>query len=144
MFLLNWYKELINIRLEAEAIRINHEREKVCENCEYLKLQLEKAQLLNKELIDKLTKQETVNVVQEKVPVDLKPRNIPWNVRRQILEADDRKAAGLRKQVTEQIKVNLNPQGVIKETEIAPTDDPDVIALEREMDIISKERENAS
>lgn len=142
MFLLDWYKELLDIRRENERQRIELHKEETCESCEHLKLLLEKQQLLNQDLINKLTEKSVPEPVPAQVPVDIKPRHIPWNVKRQILEADDRKAAALQRQAAEQLKVNITPKGVVvTETEVAPPDDPDVLALEREMDLIASERE---
>lgn len=146
MFLLDWYNEFLAIRRENERIRQDLIRNNVCESCEYLKIQVEKLQNQNKELIDKLTEEPKPPAIPEQVKVDIKPRHIPWNVRRQMLESEDRRAAAVLKQVQSDIaKVNITPQGVVvTETQVAPPDDPDVIALEREMDIVAKEREDAS
>lgn len=75
-----------------------------CASCELLRVQLEKCDLERKELLNRL-----LNPIKEKeVPVDIKdlqpivPQVIPWSVRKQMLEKEDRvKAEVLRKQAEE-------------------------------------------
>ena len=79
MFLIKWYKEW------REA--------NVCESCETLKQQLEIANYEKKMLLDKLTKEpEAPLPVNKEIPVSV-PKMIPWNVRRQMLEREDREKA---------------------------------------------------
>ena len=72
------------------------EEEKICQSCETLKVQLsianhEKQELLNSllSLTKKPEEQTSTAVDYEKV----KPKMMTWNVRRQMLEAEDKKAA---------------------------------------------------
>ena len=76
-----------------------------CQTCEVLKEQLAAERILNKTLLDKLT-QEDVRVEQQvpPVPPSAMPRQIPWRVQRQMLEADDRKAAALKLQKEQELK----------------------------------------
>lgn len=120
MFLLNWYREWLEIRMERS-----------CQNCDYLKQQLEIERQFNKVLIDKLTNKpnESIPMTQPTAPV-LPPKFIPWRARKQILEQEDARAAQVMRAKQQEIS-------------IAPADDPDVKALEQEMEIIEKERTDA-
>lgn len=128
MFLLDWYREYLTIRAE-----------RVCQNCEYLKTQLEIEQQFNKVLFEKLTKQPEslpITVPETVVPA---PKHIPWQVRRQILEGQDKIAAQKLREA--QASMKSPSGGIIADTKVAPPDDPEVLALEKEMDLIAKERE---
>lgn len=133
MFLLNWYKVFLIIRRENDEMKLNLKREQVCENCEYLKNQIEIERQFNKVLFDKLTARPELEVpVQSSVPPIPMPKHIPWRVRQQQLEAESRRAAEIMRSKQNEIKES----GV----QIAPDNDPDVIALEKEMGIVEKER----
>lgn len=133
---------------EEERIRSERkEEQKICQNCEYLKLQLEKIQELNKELIDKLTNKPETPVIEQPKTEPIVPRFIPWRVRRQMLEAEDRVKAQKEREAAEALeqagitqKVQSVAVNAPSEVSVAPADDPDVIALEQEMDLIAKER----
>jgi hypothetical protein len=83
-----------------------------CQSCETLKLQLsianhEKAEMLNTILSFTKKEENTVSVAPPNYE-ELKPKMMTWNVRRQMLEAEDKKTAQLlaeqkRKSVSEQI-----------------------------------------
>lgn len=106
-----------------------------CLNCEYLKEQLDIEKQFNKVLVDKLTIHSPESVpVQTEDKELIKPRFVPWRARRQMLEAEDARAAQVMKQKQQEIKTAI----------IAPADDPDVKALEAEMEIIAKERGHAN
>lgn len=143
MFLLSWYNEFLSIRRENERLKIELRKESICESCEYLKMQIAREQELNRELMEKLTdKPEPMVIAEPKVQVPI-PKFIPWKVRKQMLEAEDRRTAQVLKDKQNEMQQalrqteNPNIQGPV----VAPDDDPDVIALEQEMDLISKERE---
>ena len=100
------------------------EAEKVCDSCETLKFQIEKLRADNDKLLSRIL--EKPEIVQERLvapepTTQLRPRQVPWIVRRQMLEAEDRKKAQLLAQAP-------TPQ---------TTDE-----LEKELDIASEERES--
>ena len=71
---------------------------KICDSCETLRVQLERANYDKNELLTRILeltapKNEVVEK-RELVPIT-QPRQIPWAVRRQMLEAEDRKKAQL-------------------------------------------------
>lgn len=103
MFLLNWYKEYLEIKAERDARKrdINF-----CAACETLKLQLAIANDERKRLIDKLLEKPEVEEVAKPNLTDFKPlpSKMNWNQRRQILEAEDRAAAKIINQKREEDK----------------------------------------
>ena len=142
MTIKEWFHHLFNPH--CEECQHNAEQMKVCLNCEYLKLELEKSQQLNRELIDKLPIRPESVIPQSLETVPVKPKFIPWHVRRQMLEAEDRVAAQKLKEVQQSIAKNVSaPSGGVQ-VQIASDDDPDVIALEKELRIVEQEREHAS
>lgn len=122
MFLLDWYREWLEIRSE-----------RTCQNCDYFKLQIESLQHRNEQLVRQLTQTDVPPVPVTETKEPLKPRFIPWRTRRQMLEAEDARAAQVMRQKQQEIKSAV----------VAPSDDPDVKALEAEMEIIEKERTDA-
>ncbi len=125
--MIHWLHKLLNPHcvecFEEHKLELS---ESHCNSCETLKEQLaianhEKNLLLNK-LLEKTNP--IINESNDKppIPVPMSPRNIPWNVRRQMLEAEDRKQAQLMKSA---------PKPITTEE------------LEKEMNIASNERENA-
>ena len=103
MFLLKWYKELLDIKYERSARKRDLE---FCSACETLKLQLAIANEERKMLISKLTdKPEVVEVHPDTSTLKpINPKHMNWNVRRQMLEAEDREAAKLMRQKKEETK----------------------------------------
>lgn len=107
MFLLDWYQQYLDIRQA-------HKVEKVCESCETLKLQLslaneEKARLLER-------------VMEKPIPIPERTeappmRNVipkgamPWRVRQQMLEREDREKARAMREVPK-------PDAVIADAEV--------------------------
>ena len=71
----------------------------ICETCEVLRSQLDESNRERKELLHKLLTKDQA----EPLPVDkeeiqpIKPQFIPWRIRQQMLEAEDRKKAQLMK-----------------------------------------------
>lgn len=95
--------------------------EMVCPSCEVLKEQLERANHENQRLLDKLLAEPKAEVPQKPVEIS-RPINIPWNVRRQMLEAEDREKARILRD--------------------APK--PSIDDLEKELDLAGQEREKTS
>lgn len=89
MFLLDWYQQFLDIRQ-------THRAEKVCESCETLKSQLatanhEKAILLSRimEKPEPVVERTVAPTMQHVIP----KAAMPWKVRQQMLEANDREKA---------------------------------------------------
>ena len=78
-----------------------------CNSCETLRGQLESVNFEKKILLDRLLNP-TVPVAPEKIEYEpIKPKNIPWVVRRQMLEEEDREKARLMRQKTEELEREL-------------------------------------
>lgn len=95
MFLLDWYRQWLELRREYKSTE-----PKICESCETLKLELAHLHQDNQRLLDRiLTPPVTPSVerVIDNVTPILPKRGVPWNARRQMLEANDRHAAQLLK-----------------------------------------------
>jgi hypothetical protein len=89
----NWFHKFFNPHCPHCLDEVKES--KVCLSCETLKQQLERANYENQRLLDKLVFTEPKVEVPQK-PVDISaPKNIPWNVRRQMLEIEDREKAKL-------------------------------------------------
>jgi hypothetical protein len=110
----NWYREWLLIRKESRT----------CESCETLRSQLELVNYEKKQLLDRILERPEKETTKESNSVVLPPRNIPWNVRRQLLETEDRERAKLMREAP---KVNQTP---------LTTEE-----LEKDLDIASAERE---
>ena len=129
----HWLRELLEIKYEFREKRTKLTREvvteeKVCQSCETLRQQLEIANYREQQYLNKLLKDP--EPVVEKAPVEVsRPRMVPWNVRRQMLEREDReKARALR-----------NAPKPDSEIEKKSTEE-----LEKELDIVEKERESTT
>ena len=85
--------------------------EKVCKTCEVLTTQLEITQHQNKELTHTIERMANPQPIEETTPAEepkpLLPRIIPWNTRRNLLEAEDRKAAELQRKAEADTKNNV-------------------------------------
>lgn len=86
----------------------------VCETCEVLREQLARVISERNELLNKLiNKPEPIEPPIDKAQLKpIVPRHIPWPVRRQLLEAEDREAARLAREKAKEI------EGLEKELEV--------------------------
>ncbi len=111
----NWLREWVELRLEIK------ERKSVCKSCEILKQQLEFANYERRILFEKLTNREEPKVDNPPPQMTTVPRrNLPWAVRRQMLEVEDRERAKLLREAPRPI---------------------DTVDLEKELDNASATRE---
>lgn len=97
--------------------------EMICNSCELLKGQLEVANHEKNRLLDRLLEKPAVDIPAPPMEVT-RPHNIPWAVRRQMLESEDREKARL-----------------MREAPVAKISTED---LEKELDIASATREATS
>jgi len=116
----NWIHRLLNPHCPHCAEE--YERDMVCPSCEILKQQLDVANLEIRRLLDKILEKpqpESIKPPPEITP----PRNVPWSVRRQMLEAEDREKARLMREApkptvsTEELEKELNIAAAARETE---------------------------
>jgi hypothetical protein len=81
-----------------------------CQTCEVLRAQLDESNRERRELLHKLlTKDQTEppQKVNEEDFVPIKPQYVPWNVRRQMLEAEDKKQAQLIRERNAELEKEL-------------------------------------
>lgn len=73
------------------------EEQKICQSCETLKMQLSIANIEKRQMLDSILSQARAGDTEaEMKPVnyeELKPKIMTWNVRKNMLEAEDRKTA---------------------------------------------------
>lgn len=101
----NWLREWYEIR------------EVRCKSCETLIKQLEIANYEKKQLLDRILEKPTIIEKSPTNEVIIPPRNVPWNVRRQMMEAEDREKARLMREVAKPIST----EDLEKELDIAAT-----------------------
>lgn len=131
MFLLDWYRQYLNIKWESrERKNLVVIDEKVCQSCETLKAQLEIANYEKSQLLNKLLKEPEPEPVAPQPPMITRPRQMSWNVRRQLLEQEDRVKAQRLKSVPKP-----DSPEVAKES---------VEDLEKELDLAEQTRESAA
>jgi hypothetical protein len=77
-----------------------------CLTCDVLRVQLDKSEAERRELLTRLLAKDTPEPLstekEEYAPIQ--PQHIPWRVRQQMLEAEDRKKAQLMKSKTDEIE----------------------------------------
>jgi hypothetical protein len=94
MSLAHWFHHLINPH--CPLCQEQDEEKKVCSSCETLKMQLAIANDEKRQMLNTILSFSKPAENQSSPPVDyekVKPKVMTWNVRRQMLEAEDRKAA---------------------------------------------------
>lgn len=94
MSLAHWFHHLINPH--CPLCQEQTEEKKVCTSCETLKLQLAISNDEKRQMLESILSFSKPSVEHQSSPVDydkVKPKVMTWNVRRQMLEAEDRKAA---------------------------------------------------
>lgn len=101
-----WLHHLLEPHCEACALERQDKR--ICQSCETLKSQLatanhEKQQLLNR-ILELTAPAQKESPRTEELPEQLKPRTIPWQVRKQMLEEEDRQKAVILRQQQEAAK----------------------------------------
>lgn len=121
----NWLKEYLEIRYQFKQRQLEIlEESKICKSCDTLRTQLEIANFERKQLLDALItpKSITPEPIGATQPEQLKPKNIPWAIRRQMLEAEDRQKAKILRahdlsSPSGGIKVNIPETNTIEELE---------------------------
>ena len=87
--MINWFHKLFNPHC-PDCIT-----ERVCNTCEVLRHELEIIRLERDKLLSKLIDKPIEPVVEHTEVKPIMPHAIPWKVRRQMLEAEDREKAKL-------------------------------------------------
>lgn len=92
-----------------------------CETCEVLRVQLERSERERHQLLEKLltpAPKEEITVPSEELK-PITPQVIPWRVRQQMYEAEDRRKAELMRQKAKEIAELEKELGVTSEKEHA-------------------------
>jgi|GEM_PF-3609559 len=133
MFLLDWYKEWLDIRAKKNVVV---QEEKVCASCETLKQQLEIANYERNKMLDRIMEKPKVEPERVVAPIPTsRPVVMPWRIRQQTMEREDRmKAAAMKNAAQPDIKSAAQPPVVDKELE----------ELEKELDSATAARESQS
>lgn len=105
----HWLHHLLNPH--CQECKEAAEENKVCQSCETLKMQLSITNHEKEQMLQTILSLSRPQAEAPPTPVDyekVKPRMTTWNVRRQMLEAEDRRAAQIlaeqkKKSVAEQI-----------------------------------------
>jgi hypothetical protein len=126
MFLLDWYRQWLDIRSESQSRQIELTREvtteeKICQSCETLKTQLEIVNYEKKQLLERLLEKPESEPERTKASelVAPRPRQVPWHVRRQMLETEDREKARAMKDAAKPDSTKVNVDELEKELKIA-------------------------
>ena len=104
--MLNFFHRLFNPH--CEHCTEEDELKRHCNSCEILQRELELLRSERDQLLDRILnpfKNEVTTTSTAIEPQPIKPKFIPWGVRRQMLEAESRQAAKLMKEKTDEIKV---------------------------------------
>jgi|SRR5215203_388290 len=128
-----WLQELIDMRLDYLERKFTIQ-DIPCESCEVLKLELAKAHDTNRTFIQEMIKKaepEKPIDTSEMKPVQFSRNHLPFAMKRQMIEAEDRRAAAALRHMHEDART------VVKEDTLT-TD------LETEMNIVAAEREAES
>jgi hypothetical protein len=119
----NWIHRLFNPH--CEHCHDERETSKICQSCETLKEQLASTIHEKNRLLDRILERPNVETTsQPERTVTVPHTNIPWTVRRQMLEREDREKARL-----------------MKDAPVAKFSTED---LEKELDIVGNEREKSN
>ena len=127
MFLINWIREWKQMKREFAPVIPEHH----CENCDTLRIQVEQLRQDNKTLLDRLLEKPAEREpASPEIFTPIKTsasRHVPWSVRRQMLETEDREKAKLLKNAPK-------PADAVSQEDVAD--------LEREVGIAAAERES--
>lgn len=95
--------------------------EKSCQTCEILRDQLDESNRERKELLHKLLDKgaEPLPQVAEQHPVPITPPFVPWRVRQQFLEREDREAARVLRDRAKEISELEKQLGVSDASEVS-------------------------
>lgn len=120
--MVNWIHRLLNPH--CEHCKEESEDNRICKSCETLKQQLDIANFEKRQLLQSLLESQKPAPAEVKNQVDyepLKPRSVPWTVRKQLLEAEDRERARLLGQNKNRVEVK---------------EDKEIEELERQLGIV--------
>ena len=97
--MLNWFHHLLNPH--CPHCIAEKERKEFCKGCDILQYEVERLRAENQQLLSRvlhIPEKEPERTIAPEPMSPIKNRNIPWAVRRQMLEAEDREKARLLRQ----------------------------------------------
>lgn len=105
--MLNWIHHLLEPH--CPVCVMENESKRICQSCETLKSQLEIVNFDKKILLERIIEltRPVVPTIEAREPIDrdeIRPRTIPWEVRKNMLEAEDRKKAQVIRAAAEEAK----------------------------------------
>ena len=98
----HWLHHLLNPH--CEHCREEKQEASICQTCEVLITQLARAHIEKDNLLSQIERMSNPVVPSQEtseIPEPLKSRMVPWTIRRNLLEAEDRKKAQLMREVKE-------------------------------------------
>ena len=107
MTLPHWLHHLLNphcqlcalaTQKEQDFLREQDEADRHCDSCEILKLELARMHSLNEKLIDAALEKPVIEERPVTIPEEIRPKAVPWKVKRQLLEDNDRETARIRRE----------------------------------------------
>lgn len=101
----NWFHRFLNPHCPDCMLEIQDKT--ICRSCETLRTEVARLTQDNERLLNVLLDKNIPNKVTSEVPMMIRPPvNVPWNVKRQILEREDRERAKLMKEAPKPVDVN--------------------------------------
>lgn len=85
---MNWLHRLLNPH--CPDCNLVKQEEKVCKNCDTLRSLLEIEKFEKKRLLDEILRKDEPIIQQEVKFEEIKPKHVPWRVKQQTLEENDR------------------------------------------------------
>lgn len=128
MFILDWYKEWLEIRSEFKTRSLElktavKQEEIICQSCETLKSQLEIANYEKRQLLSRLL--EKPEPIEERLtapePQAMRPRAVPWHVKKQMLETEDREKARAMREAPKPDSEKANVDELERELKVVET-----------------------
>lgn len=100
MFILNWYRQYLELKREFS-------QEKICESCETLKQMNDHLRMDNEKLLRRILEKPEPEIQTPVEPQITRPKTLPWRVKQQMLEQEDRaRARALRNAPKEDVKTD--------------------------------------
>jgi len=114
--MISWLHKLLNPH--CPHCKADEEDNRVCQSCETLKMQLAIVNAEKQRMLEALLDKPKPNIEPQKVeiPQEVKPRMMTWNMRRQMLEAEDKKTAEIMRKIEED-RAKLKPAKTSNELE---------------------------
>lgn len=114
--MVNWFHKFLNPH--CTACRAELEFEMTCESCEILKMEIARLRDENSRLLDRILEKPSIAPpISSEGLKPIMPRNIPFRVRQQMLEAEDREKAQAIRRAQTITEVNPNTSQSIEEIE---------------------------